>query len=310
MKTAFVTGATGFVGAHLARILLQEGIEVRALVRKGSDHSNLEGLPVDLREGDLLDPPGLARHLRGADACFHLAGAYSLPDPRDLYRINVEGTRAVLEAALEAGCSTIIHTSTMGTLSGPSRCLARETDSQLTETASDYVKSKFQGEKVALEIARKGAQVVIVHPSAPVGAWDRVPTVTGGRILDVLQGRLPRYIHGAINHVAARDVAWGMLLAARRGRPGTHYLLAKENGNLTREEFVGLVVHTAGIEPPRAQRRLSFLRRFALGSSTGPVSSPASLACDPSWSVKELGLPQTTLEEAFREAVEWFQTGR
>jgi len=310
LKRAFLTGATGFVGAHLARVLLGEGIEVRALVREGSDLSNLKDLPVELRVGDLLDPEGLRRHLRGADACFHLAAAYANPDPEALSRINVDGTRAVLEAALEAGCSILVHTSTVGTLGNPDGSPAREIDSYLSPGASSYVKSKFQGEKVALELASKGAPVVIVHPSAPVGAWDRAPTVTGKRILDVLEGKLPRYIEGAINHVAATDVARGMLLAARRGRPGGRYLLARESGNLTREGFVCLVARIAGIEAPRAQKRLSFLRRFFRPPLPAGGGSPASLACDPTWSIRELGLPQTPLEEAFREAVEWFRSRR
>jgi dihydroflavonol-4-reductase len=312
LKTAFLTGAAGFLGAHLARILLGEGIGVRALVRKGSDLSNLRGLAVELREGDLLDPEGLSCHLRGADACFHLAAAYSVPDPRDLFRINVDGTRAVLEAALDAGCSILVHTSTVGTLSHPQGGPARECDFKLSETslpetASSYVKSKLQGEKVALElVASRGAPIVIVHPSAPVGAWDRGPTVTGRRILDVLQGKLPRYIQGAINHVAAKDVARGMLLAARRGRPGGRYLLANGNGNLTRDDFLSLVARVARIKAPRARRRLFFLPRTSRPPAAAK-GSPASLSCDPSWSIRELGLPQTPLEEAFGEAVEWFR---
>jgi dihydroflavonol-4-reductase len=309
LRTAFITGATGFVGANLARVLLEEGAGVRALVRKGSDRSSLEGLPVDLRQGDLLDVAGLAKAMEGCDTCFHAAAAFSSPETADLYRTNVEGTRSVLEAAVQAGCGAIVHTSTLGTLGRADGAPARETDSYLSPGASEYVKSKFRAEEIARELASRGAPVMIVHPSAPVGAWDRVPTVTGRRIADVLEGKLPRWIAGTINHVHVRDVARGMVLAARRGTPGKSYLLALEGGNLTREELVSRVARAAGVRPPRARRRFAlpgWLRGTKQDdSTTGP--GPASLACDPSWTVTELGLPQTPLELAFEEAVRWFR---
>jgi dihydroflavonol-4-reductase len=312
MRRAFVTGSTGFIGANLVRILLEAGVEVRALARDGADLSSLQGLRLDLRRGDLFDHEALRGHLQGCDACFHLAAAYARPDPAELYRINAGGTRCILETAAEAGVGVIVHTSTIGTLSRPGGAsagdgLLRETDRRLAEGASHYVKSKFQGEEEALQLAARGAPVVIVHPSAPVGAWDRVPTVSGKRIVQVLKGVELRYPLGRINHVAVRDVARGMLLAAELGRPGEHYLLASQEGNLTRDEFVQLVTTAAGIPPPRPRRRFSFWPWRRKGRTGLPSGGPATLACDPSRSVKELGLPQTPLAEAFSEAVRWFR---
>jgi dihydroflavonol-4-reductase len=307
LQTCFLTGANGFVGANLTRLLLEEGCEVRVLVRPESDLSSLQGLDIDVRHGDLLDPASLARHVEGCDTCFHLAAAISTRDLDDLYRVNVDGSRAVLEAAVAAGCASIVHTSTMGTLGRKDGSPARETDSYLAPNASDYAKSKFRAESEALGQCEKGAPIIIVHPSAPVGPWDRVPTVTGRRIVEVLEGKLPRWIPGKINHVAVKDVARGMVLAARNGKPGMRYLLACEEGNLTRDDFVQLVARVSGVRPPRSRRRLGFLSRLRRKTSRENPSGPVSLACNPSWTVKELGLPQTSLEEAFREAVQWFR---
>lgn len=306
-RTAFVTGATGFVGANLIRLLLRGGWRVRALVRSGSELSNLAGVEVEIVEGSLLDPAGLRQTVQGCDVCFHAAAAISAGDPSEAYRTNVEGTKAVLSAAASAGCSAIVHVSTMGTLGRADGRPARETDSWLSPAASDYVKSKFQGEVEARAFAARGAPVIIVHPSAPVGAFDKGPTVTGRRIVEVLEGRLPRWIAGAINHVAVRDVAAGMVLAAERGRPGQSYLLANAEGNLTRAELVALVARAAAMAPPRERQRSWLDRLLKPSRRSGTGGGPQSLACDPTWSVQELGLPQTPLAEAFGEAVEWFR---
>jgi dihydroflavonol-4-reductase len=309
LRRAFVTGATGFVGANLARALLDEGIAVRALVREESDRSSLEGLDVEVRTGSLLDPAGLRGHLEGCDACFHLAALISHPDPREIHRVNVAGTRAVLEAAAGAGAAAIVHASTIGTLRGRrDGAPARETDTGLPDDATEYARSKLLSEEAALEIAGKGARIVIAHIAAPIGPWDRVPTVTGARVVQVLEGKAPAYPFSSINHVSVKDVARGLILAAERGGAGGRYLLAREGGNLTREEFVALVARAAGIPPP-ATGRPSLAARL-LGRRPRSSGDDRSLACDPGWSVKELGLPQTPLETAFAEAVEWFRGKR
>jgi dihydroflavonol-4-reductase len=304
-----VTGATGFVGSNLVRFLLRHGVGVCALVRRGADRSNLEGLHVNLCEGDLLDGSALKAGLSDCDACFHAAAALPGKEAVELYRTNVEGTRAVLSAAMEAGCSTIVHTSTMGTLSREDGAPAHETDRRITPGASDYVRSKYAAEDVALELAAQGGAIRIVHPSAPVGAWDHSPTVSGRRILDVLEGKALGWPTGRINHVYVGDVVAGMVLAATRGKPGEHYLLANREGNLTREQFVGLVARAARIRPPRTGRRLAFLRwlRHARRKLTGGAGGVASLANDPTWTIERLGLPQAPLDRAFAEAVAWYR---
>lgn len=309
LQRAFVTGATGFVGANLARRLLQCGFQVRALVRRNSDRSSLVGLPLELVEGDLLDTASVSAGLKGCDVCFHVAAAISSEDAPALYRTNVDGSFAVLRAASEAGVKSIVHTSTVGTLSRSDGAPAREADRRIGPGASDYVKSKHEAEKIALDLAVKGAPIRIVHPSAPVGPWDRVPTVTGHRIRKVLAGRVPRWIAGVINHVYVGDVVEGMILAATRGAAGESYLLANRDGNLSLESFVRLVAAAAGTAPPRTRRRLAFLKWFRPRPQPkfDAAVGPTSLAYDPTWTIERLGLPQTPLEVAFREAVEWFR---
>jgi dihydroflavonol-4-reductase len=307
LRRAFLTGATGFVGANLARALLADGIAIRALVREGSDRSSLEGLDIEVRFGSLFDRERLRGDLEGCDACFHLAAAISHDDPGEIHRVNVEGTRAVLGAAADAGTAALVHASTIGTLCArKDGSPARETDSGIPEGASAYARSKLLSEDVALELAGKGAPIVIAHIAAPIGPWDRVPTVTGRKVLRVLQGKDPNYGASSINHVAVKDVARGLILAAEWGSPGKHYLLAREGGNLTRDEFVALVARVAGIRPPRPGPGFLSLERYFGRRRRGPGTEP-SLACDPSWSVRELGLPQTPLDVAFAEAVEWFR---
>ena len=306
LNSAFVTGATGFVGANLVRELLARGATVRALVRAGTDLSNLRGLDIELVEGNLLHPASFGDAMAGCDACFHVAAAYSHPDRSELYRVNAQGTESVLTAAVGQGVPAIVYVSTMGTLSRKDGGLLTENDLALDESASDYVRSKYEGEQVADRLACAGAPVSTVHLAAPVGPWDRVPTVTGKRMLAVLRGKTPAYIPGALNHVPVGDVAVGLVHAAERGQPGRHYLLAHPDGNISRRDFVRLVRRAAGISIPvrgSARRALRSLKdRFRTPEWNGPVS----LACDPAQTITELGLSPTPLEDAFAEAVAWF----
>jgi len=221
--------------------------------------------------------------------------------------VNVQGSMAVLEAAREAGCTAIVHATTIGTLGRTDGGLPRESDSRVPPTGSAYARSKLRSEEVALELAGRGAPVVIAHLAAPVGPWDRHPTVTGRRILRVLQGKRLVYPRGAVNHVAVKDVAQGLILAASMGRAGARYILGNPDGNLTREHFVAHVVRSAGGPPRRRRGILGPLGALFRRPGDGPEGGPASLACDPSWSVKELELPQTPLDDAFAESVAWFR---
>ncbi len=290
------------------RALLRAGESVRAFVRPASRLESLEGLEVEIFRGDLLDSRSVLAALEGCEVCYHLAAAYAHPDPEEIYRANVDGTRAVLEAAREGRLPALVYASTIGTLRNPQGGPAREEHSCLPPGASHYVRSKYRAEELVRAAAREGMRAILVHVGAPVGPWDWTPTVTGRRILAVLSGSMPRYVRGAIHHVAVRDVAEGLILAAERGEPGKDYILGREGGDLTREEFVRLVAGAAGIRPPRRGRVRTALARLRRLVGREERRGPDSLACDPSWSVRALGLPQSPLEEAFAEAVSWFRS--
>jgi len=338
---AFVTGATGFVGSAVARSLLRRGIEVRVLARRGSNLANLAGLDVEVAYGDLLDRESLTEVLRGCDTLFHVAALYSATDAdrERMYEVNVRGTKNILQAAQDSGVSRIVHTSTIGTIGQPQDgSLATEEtpllawgtsrrpvvprlrgeDPQRGErrgdlSASHYAKSKYLAEVAALTACERGLPVVVVNPCAPVGARDIKPSSTGQRIVDYLRGRMPSFIEGGINFVAVDDVAEGHLLAAAKGRVGQRYILGNREGNWMRTQFLAVMARVSGQEPPRTARRwglrLDLRRVLGARPRQAPTQDlrPRALTCDPSKAIHELGLPQTPLEVAFAEAVQWFR---
>jgi dihydroflavonol-4-reductase len=230
---ALVTGGTGFVGANLVRELLARGATVRVLARPGGDRRALQGCAVEIAEGDLLDAPSVQRAVAGARHVYHVAADYRLwaPDPRALFRANVDGTRHVLRAAAEAGAGRIVYTSTVGALGIPKDGAPGDeaTPVSLGDMVGPYKASKFLAERVADEMAARGAPVVIVNPSAPIGPWDVKPTPTGQMIVDFLAGRMFASVDTGLNLVHVRDVARGHVQAAERGRPGEKYILGHEN---------------------------------------------------------------------------------
>lgn len=305
---AFVTGATGFVGAALARELLADGIEVRALARPGANTRNLDGLAVHLLAGDICQPATLAPAMAGCQWVFHVAAFYGVTDADAgaMYAVNVEGTRNVIEAARACAAERIVHCSTIGTIgrSSDGSLPDETTPFNVWQNASHYARSKYQGECVALDAAAAGLPVVVVNPAAPVGAGDIKPSSSGQRIVDVLNGKLPSYLAGGINHIAVRDVARGHILAAQCGRAGERYILG--NRNLTLEDFLRLVEKASGVRarrPARSWNPLLLLRRPARAAG----HKPAALVCDCTKAISELGLPQSPLDQAFAEAVTWFR---
>ncbi|MGH7361859.1 MAG: hopanoid-associated sugar epimerase, partial [Candidatus Methylomirabilales bacterium] len=320
--TALVTGGTGFVGAHLVRALLQEGEAVRCLVRPGSDRRNLAGLPVEVAEGDITDPFAAVRAVRGCDTVFHVAAAYQLwvPDPAPMYRANVGGTRTVLTAAGEAGARRIVYTSTVGALGNPGdgRPGTETTPVTLADMVGHYKRSKFLAEQEALRLARSGLPVVIVNPTAPVGAYDVKPTPTGQMLVDFLRGQMRAVLRTGLNLVAASDVAAGHLLAAERGKVGHRYILG--HANLMLQDIFALLARLTGIPAPRL--RVPYVVAFAAAAAseglsrltgrppgiplTGVRMARKIMFFDPGKAVRELGLPQTPVESALREAVDWF----
>jgi dihydroflavonol-4-reductase len=323
---ALVTGGTGFVGSHVVRALLDDGVSVRALARGASDRRALAGLPVEIVTGDLTEPASLAVALAGIEVLYHVAADYRLwaPDPRVLYRINVDGTRALLRAAEAAGVSRVVYTSSVGAL-GLTRDGAPGTETtpvRLEDMVGDYKRSKFLAEREAEEAAARGLPVVIVNPSAPVGPWDWKPTPTGRMLVDYLKGRMLAYLDTGLNVVHVRDVARGHLLAAARGRVGERYILGHAEGNLSLREIFQRLAPYTGVPAPRVRLPRAVAMALAAGSElvarvTGraPLVARAAVRMaakrmyfDPSRAVRELGLPQTPVDEALRDAVDWFWT--
>lgn len=249
---ALVTGATGFVGAAVARALLAQGWAVRALARKGSDRRNLQCLAVEVVEGDLNDPGSLAPALQGCEALFHVAADYRLGafDPRELYRTNVDGTRNILSAARAAGVRRVVYTSSVATIGIPKDGTpgSEDTPSTLSDMIGHYKRSKFLAEEAAREAVRAGSEVVIVNPSTPIGPGDVKPTPTGQLVFDAAAGRMPAYVDTGLNIVHVDDVAAGHLLAFHRGRPGERYILGGQDMSL-REILIDIAA-LVGRKPP------------------------------------------------------------
>jgi dihydroflavonol-4-reductase len=250
---ALVTGATGFVGAAVARALVREGWQVRALARPGSDRRNIQALPVEVSEGNLADRPSLERALLGCEALFHVAADYRLgaPDPRELYQTNVEGTRNILEASRQAGVRRVVYTSSVATVGIPADGSPGNEDTPVGvgDMIGHYKRSKFLAEQLVRETALSGMPVVIVNPSTPIGPGDVKPTPTGQMVLDAAAGRMPAYVDTGLNIVHVDDVAAGHLLAFHRGNPGERYILGGQD--MTLREILVEIAQLVGRKPPR-----------------------------------------------------------
>lgn len=319
---ALVTGGTGFVGANLVRELLSDGRTVRVLARKGGDRTALEGCAVEIAEGDLLDPGSLKAAVAGARRVYHVAADYRLwaRDARELYRANVDGTRHLLDAAAEAGAERIVYTSTVGALGIPKDGTPGDETSPvgLADMVGPYKASKFLAERVAEERAARGAPIVIVNPSAPLGPWDVKPTPTGQMIVDFLRGKMLGSIDTGLNIVHVRDVARGHILAADRGRVGQKYILG--NQDLSLLEIFRALARLTGLRPPRfrvpygvawfAALCLEGAARVTGGTPSVPLNAVRMgrkrMYFSAAKAVRELGLPQTPAEDALRDAVAWF----
>jgi dihydroflavonol-4-reductase len=296
---------------------------VRALVRPGGDRRNVAGLPIELAEGDLRDGEAVRRAVRGCARVFHVAADYRfwVPDPQEMFRANVDGTRHVMEACLAEGVERVVHTSTVGTIGlagSPAPC-DEETPFARGQLTSHYKRSKLEAERAALALVPRGLPLVVVNPSAPVGPWDVKPTPTGKILVDFARGRMPAIVDTGLNVVDVRDVAEGHWLAAERGRIGERYILG--NQDLTLAALLGELADLTGRPAPRL--RIPYALAWAVGAaSTGlaaitrrPPAVPLEAArmsrrrmfFDPGKAVRELGLPRTPVRTALADALAWFE---
>lgn len=321
-----ITGASGFLGGHVARAAAACGEPLRLLLRAASDRSGLAGVAFEEAAGDLRDLESLRRAVAGCRLVYHVAADYRLwaRDARELYASNVEGTRNLLRAAGEAGVERVVYTSTVGTIGIPSDGAPGDEDSPVSIDAmtGHYKRSKFEAEQVALELAREGLPVVIVNPTAPVGEADLKPTPTGRIVLDFLLGRMPAYMDAGLNLVDARDVARGHLLAAERGVPGQRYILGSRN--MTLREILEALAQLTGRPAPTL--RLPYAAAWLIGAlETGLAAvtgrepraplEAVRMAARKMWvrsakAERELGWNPGPVEPALERAIQWFRENR
>ena len=317
----FVTGGTGFIGANLVRLLVQQGYTVRSLVRPFSRLANLEGLDVEIVKGDLNDAE-LWRQMQGCQVLFHVAAYYSLwqADQEALYRHNVLGTRNVLAAARRAGIERTVYTSSVAAIGvGELGEIVDEThQTPLDDLVGHYKKSKFLAEQEAKQAAQAGQEVVIVNPTSPIGPFDIKPTPTGDIVLRFLRRGMPFYLDTGLNFIDVRDVAWGHLLALEEGKSGDRYILGHQN--LTLKELFDQLAQITGISapqrtvPPWLPLTVAWIDERILAPLGKPPSVPLDgvrmakqrMYYDASKAVQELGLPQSPLRVALQDAVDWF----
>ena len=323
MDTVFVTGGTGFVGANLVRLLLDKGFKVKALARPGSNRRNLDGLAVEIVEGDLLSSEALSRGAQGARYVFHIAADYRVwvPNPEEMTAANVQGSINVVEAAAKAGAERVVHCSSVATVKVSGGRAPADENSFYPgpeKIVGAYKKSKFLAEQAVLELARKGRPVVVVNPAAPIGAHDVKPTPTGKIVVDFLSGRMPSYIDTGLNVVSVQDVAQGHLSAALKGRVGERYILGGEN--LTLKDILFLLARVSGAKPPKFKTPYAVAYAFAaLDSARAGLFGGEPLApldavrmarhymwFDSGKAKRELGYSPRPAEDALREAVRYF----
>jgi dihydroflavonol-4-reductase len=328
MTRVLVTGATGFIGAHVARQLLADGYDVRALVRPAMPGSGTRRNPLDKRcevaFGDLRDAGSLRQALAGCEMLMHVAADYRLwaPDQKTMYATNLIGTRNLLIEALRQGLRRVVYTSSVAACGLPADGAPgnEETPLDRHHLAGAYKRTKYYAEREALSLVSKGLPLVVVNPSTPVGPGDVKPTPTGRIIVDFLRGRIPVYVNTGLNLIAVEDCARGHALALEKGRIGERYILG--NRNLSLQEMLGILAKLAGRVPPRIKipRWLAYaaaytdefvegclMRRMPGIPLNGVRMSARCMYFDASKAVRELGLPQTPIEDALARAVAWFQ---
>ena len=321
----FVTGATGFLGSHVARTLLAEGAELRLLVRANSRTDNIADLAAECAVGDLRDLESLRRGISGCEVVFHVAADYRLwaVDGRELYQSNVEGTRNILQAARENGVRRVVYTSSVATMGfgNNGRMTDETTPVALENMIGDYKRSKFMAERLVIDAAHRAQDVVIVNPTTPVGERDIKPTPTGRIVVDFLKRKFPAYVDTGLNLVDVKDCAAGHVLALEKARPGERYILGGEN--LTLKQILDKLAAITGLPSP------SIRLPYAVAYATGVVDTLVTgklrqreprvtldsvrmgrkkMFVTSSKAERELGWNPGPIEGALQRAVEWFRT--
>src|ERR1700690_185449 len=320
---AFLTGATGFVGSHVARALAEQGADLRPLVRSNSNLKNIQDLKADLFTGDLRDPASLEKGIAGCDAIFHVAADYRLwvRDPDEMYRANVEGTRAILAAARKNNVRRVVYTSSVATMGFTANALADENSPvDLGKMIGPYKRSKFMAEQVAIEAARAGQDAAVVNPTTPVGERDIKPTPTGRIVVDFLKKKFPAYVDTGLNLVDVTECARGHVAALEKGRTGERYILGGEN--LTLKQILDKLAAITGLPSPKI--KLPYAVALAAGV-VDEVVTGRILGREPRATIdavrmgrkkmfitsakseRELGWKVIPVDNALRRAAEWFR---
>jgi dihydroflavonol-4-reductase len=322
---AFVTGATGFLGSHVARVLSEQGARLRLLVRPSSDLRNIADLNAGPVEGDLRDIKSFEKALAQCDALFHVAADYRLwvRDPEEMYRSNVEGTRCLIEAAHKQGVRRIVYTSSVATMGFDSNGILADESSpvSLSEMIGPYKRSKFMAEQVAFEAARNGVDVVVVNPTTPIGERDLKPTPTGRIVVDFLKRKFPAYVDTGLNLVDATACARGHIQAFEKGRAGERYILGGEN--LTLKQILDRLAAITGLPSPKV--KLPYIFALAAGVVDETVTGRI-LGKEPRATIdavrmgrkkmfvtsakaeRELGWQSISVEGALQRSVDWFRS--
>jgi dihydroflavonol-4-reductase len=320
----FLTGATGFVGHHVAKALAGEGAELRLLTRKSSNLSNLEGIKGDTHVGDLSHPESLKPALEHCDAVVHVAADYRLwiPDPAAMYRANVEGTRELLRMAGEAGVQRFVYTSSVATMHfrADGMVINEETPVSIADMVGHYKRSKFMAEQVAIEAAKAGQQVIILNPTTPIGPNDRKPTPTGRIFVDFLNGKFPAYVDTGLNLVDVSEVARTHVQALVKGPRGRRYILGGEN--LTLKQILDKMSAITGIPSPTVKIPFAVAATYAFFEEwiTGRIRGKEPRAtleevrmgrkkmfASSARAEQELGFRIMPVYPAMRAAIEWFR---
>jgi dihydroflavonol-4-reductase len=322
---AFVTGATGFVGSHVARALAVQGADLRLLVRSTSRTDNIADLLAEVTVGDLRQPESLKAAMSGCEFVFHVAADYRLwvRNPEEMYQANVEGTRAIIQAAQESGVRRVIYCSSVATMGfkQTGEIVNEETPVTLADMVGHYKRSKFMAEQIALEAGRKGANVVVVNPTTPIGEFDIKPTPTGRIVVDFLKKNFPAYVDTGLNLADVREVARGHVLAMEKARAGERYILGGEN--LTLKQILDKLAEITGLPSPTMKVPHGVAMGFAafdqfftgivLGKEPRATLEAVKMGrkkmfASSAKAERELGYRVLPVEEALRRAVAWFQT--